>query len=376
MFQFIVTVIVAAAVGGGFFASATGGVCPPNCSSGYCDSKGICKSCKDSFWGPTCEKKCPAHCEYTRCNMTDGTCSGCAQSMYWRPVCENPCPPHCFPGGQCKFKDGTCNSCSTPNWEHMPTCDLPGGCLSPKGTDCNYYDKCLNSLHDCPEVTSVMKPKCDEYLALESKLSKNSTAWSKTTRQCIQKKISDKVLNPQGASFSCDDVSTTFYDEHIDCYLNGGAVSFCSLPPVDKLTIVAHGLSIFRSDPKRIWKVLPTGGKLLISCSNQQLYSGVFSSSPGLWSNLEVQIKKQVALRGWDYASQPNAYASTAFFDQQKRDRRVSVDSAADMQLGIFGTEASTLVTAESVLEAVLAAVKAVEVPADAVLLYNDESLI
>lgn len=56
--------------------------------------------------------------------------------------------------------------------------------------------------------------------------------------------------------------------------------------------------------------------------------------------------------------------------------RRASEDSGVDMQLGVFGTAGSTLVTAESVMEMVKQAVKAVEAPAGSVLLYNGESLI
>lgn len=215
---------------------------------------------------------------------------------------------------------------------------------------------------------------------MDSKLSKDGAAWAKTTRKCIQQKISDKVLMQQGANFSCDDVSTTFFDEHIDCYLNGGTISFCSLSPSDKVAIVSHGASIFFSD--RIWKVGATGGKLLIACSRHQLFADIISSSTGLWSNLELQIKKQVTLRGWDYASQSNPFASYHHelhhhHGLQEHHRRVSEDRAVNMQLGIFGTEVSNLlVTTESVMEAMLAAVKGVEVPTDSFLHYNGVSLI
>ncbi|WAR30160.1 PTPRS-like protein [Mya arenaria] len=98
----------------------------------------LCTSCRDGYWGISCQNICTANC--ASCNIWTGDCLSC-EPGYRGGTCEERCVEYCL---ECDRLNGNCISCDKGHWGYAcdacnvqcKTCNHSNGCL-----ECNvgYY---------------------------------------------------------------------------------------------------------------------------------------------------------------------------------------------------------------------------------------------
>ncbi|XP_062576981.1 receptor-type tyrosine-protein phosphatase T-like [Saccostrea cucullata] len=125
--------------------------CNKSCRT--CDqANGSCLTCVNSSWyGKSCDKKCPYNCSDGKCDITDGACSSCYPGYHGQTCepcdigrygvnCNRFCSDKCR--GPCVKETGDCFECKSELFK-------PPSCLrriesTTKSLDCNKCDNCDN----------------------------------------------------------------------------------------------------------------------------------------------------------------------------------------------------------------------------------------
>jgi hypothetical protein len=152
-------------------------------------------------------------------------------------------------------------------WEGE-SCDVPVGCMHQTALDatCEYYQRCLFSQRQCPDVQDIMGAKCVEYHDLAMQLSPTGQQWAANVTSCIQNKLSDIVLLLHGSNYSCATLNKVFFTEHVDCYLHASEHSFCTLPLWDRVRVVVAGADMILL-PSSFWPTIVSAGELFWACT-------------------------------------------------------------------------------------------------------------
>jgi len=124
----------------------------------------------------------------------------------------------------------------------QPSVILPASCYSPAGTDCHWYRQCLAKMFDCTGqaeyAISYGEKFCNLYEQSKSKFSQKGLQWIDATRKCLQVALVP-FLHICRLQPTCEDIESTAFDSHVDCYLNPYAgFSVCYIPPKDWCRIV------------------------------------------------------------------------------------------------------------------------------------------
>lgn len=314
-----------------------GNPCPdnlPQCR--VCDKNKQCESCHGPLWGATCGSDCPEHCynlKHDGCAHETGLChKGCSYG-FWGPKCEGQCPEHCYNVRHegCAVETGKCKKGCSKGF-HGDFCDIEETCAKPTGTDCSFYDDCLQANVDCELTRNVAKPKCKEFEALEPQLSGPGVGWSKHVRKCLQEVISQNVLQKAGKKFECSAVEESFFRDHLPCYLDGD-VSFCDLALSDQTSVYKNAMGVFFS--RHIWEASKAGAKLTGTCGSKYFQSGVRRVGTAI-DNVRDKIRAALSVKilekfGWNGTLRPGTPDD------------VSPVAAVDALMGGGGAEADKL---------------------------------
>ncbi|XP_062587943.1 protein draper-like isoform X3 [Saccostrea cucullata] len=119
----------------------------------------IVKGCNKTYYGRTCDKKCPGNCENKVCNIINGTCPRCTPG-WTGPFCRNKCwggwhglgckqrcSGHCKNKETCNHVTGRCDDGCADGWMGIQ-CEKPckDGNYGP-GCIYNCSGHCLNDVH-------------------------------------------------------------------------------------------------------------------------------------------------------------------------------------------------------------------------------------
>ena len=109
---------------------------------------------------------------------------------------------------------------------------LPSTCPNPAAiaaipSDCSFYTDCLEATYECGSsgypIGYGLK-YCNSFLNNRASFSPAGQNWINGTLTCLKKALVPAVKDSQG--ITCNDVKTTAFDSHVDCYIDNG---FCDL---------------------------------------------------------------------------------------------------------------------------------------------------
>ena len=109
---------------------------------------------------------------------------------------------------------------------------LPSTCPDPVASaaafqDCSFYPSCLETTFECgPESYPIGygDKYCNRFLDSIDMFSPEGQDWINGTLTCLKGALVPDVQDPTGVT--CDDVETTAFDSHVQCYIDNG---FCDL---------------------------------------------------------------------------------------------------------------------------------------------------
>lgn len=131
------------------------------------------------------------------------------------------------------------NGCQcTPGETYTTPVPLPEECYSPSGTNCEWYNNCLEKKHPCEQTDDAYaltfaEKFCNLYADNYFKFTRNGRNWIDAVRKCLQVALVPFIRpfeNP-----TCEEIKETAFDSHTKCYLEPypGAPSMCDLPISD-----------------------------------------------------------------------------------------------------------------------------------------------
>lgn len=139
--------------------------CSENCADGKCDDEGFCTlGCEVGFFGPSCSKLCPPHCDGPCDSLTtdlqDGHCLACMAGFTGKQ-CEKACHKSCKKckqSGKANTGPKACTACHDDRPEFLE--DSTCRCIKHASRSESNDDKCMCNIPKDPskEATFVQKP--------------------------------------------------------------------------------------------------------------------------------------------------------------------------------------------------------------------------
>ncbi|VDH90907.1 Hypothetical predicted protein [Mytilus galloprovincialis] len=121
---------------------------------------------------------------------------------------------------------------------------LPSQCYSPSGTDCSWYQHCLERKYQCNGTENNFAVKfatkfCNLYSRSNQDFSQDGQKWMDAVRKCLQVSLV-KTIRPY-LHYSCKDVNRIAFDSHTQCYvypdLHYPSISICNLGAADYFSV-------------------------------------------------------------------------------------------------------------------------------------------
>ena len=135
-------------------------------------------------------------------------------------------------------------SCSDGEQHKESSLSLPPRCYSPSGTDCTWYQDCLEEKYKCSEskddyAMTFATKFCNLYTEHYGKFSTSGQAWINSVRKCLQVTLVP-ILRPW-RSLSCKEIKELAFQSHVPCYVNPDekrpGISICNLGPSDFFSV-------------------------------------------------------------------------------------------------------------------------------------------
>ena len=99
---------------------------PCNVNTGYC----LVDDCKGTWYGPTCNQRCPATCVNQNCNRTGDCVEGCIEE-HWGSMCDEICTGNATCNdNSCDQVAGICMECE--KQDPLPLCRTAGTLKQPR----------------------------------------------------------------------------------------------------------------------------------------------------------------------------------------------------------------------------------------------------
>ncbi|KAK3095318.1 hypothetical protein FSP39_013140 [Pinctada imbricata] len=121
---------------------------------------------------------------------------------------------------------------------------LPSYCYSPTGSDCDWYEDCLEKQYSCENTEAADAIKfskifCDLYTDHFDKFSSIGESWVDHARRCMQVQLAP-ILHPANQQ-TCQSLKEMALKSYFpSCYLKpseNNSISFCNLPMKDRWTV-------------------------------------------------------------------------------------------------------------------------------------------
>ncbi|VDI31811.1 Hypothetical predicted protein [Mytilus galloprovincialis] len=135
-------------------------------------------------------------------------------------------------------------SCSYGEQHKESNLTLQPRCYSPSGTDCTWYQDCLEEKYKCSgskdEYAMTFATKfCNLYTEHYGKFTTDGQTWVNAVRKCLQVTLVP-ILRPW-RSLSCKEIKELAFDSHVPCYVHPNdkipGVSICNLGPSDIFSV-------------------------------------------------------------------------------------------------------------------------------------------
>jgi len=119
---------------------------------------------------------------------------------------------------------------------------LPPDCLSPSGTDCTWYSRCLAVQYQCDGQAGYALGYGEKFCKIyEQKLqdfSADGQIWVGAVRKCLQVQLAPVLRFCSQPAYTCDQVKQFAFSTHAKCYLDPyQGLSVCNLTCYDLLEI-------------------------------------------------------------------------------------------------------------------------------------------
>ncbi|XP_071177275.1 uncharacterized protein [Mytilus edulis] len=121
---------------------------------------------------------------------------------------------------------------------------LPSSCYSPSGTDCWWYEECLERKYKCKGTEDDYALEfatkiCNLYNEYFSFFSSRGQIWINSVRKCLQVSLVP-IIRPW-CSKSCKEIKQIAFDSHIPCYVRPNrqdlSISYCNLNFKDRARV-------------------------------------------------------------------------------------------------------------------------------------------
>ncbi|XP_071129974.1 uncharacterized protein [Mytilus edulis] len=135
-------------------------------------------------------------------------------------------------------------SCSDGEQHKVSNLTLPTRCYSPSGSDCTWYQDCLERKYKCSEskddyAMAFATKFCNLYTEHYGKFTTDGQTWVNAVRKCLQVTLVP-LLRPW-RPFSCSEVKQFAFNSHVPCYVQPNEmvpeVSICNLDPSDVFSV-------------------------------------------------------------------------------------------------------------------------------------------
>lgn len=117
----------------------------------------------------------------------------------------------------------------------------------PSSDSCEFYS-CLETEMNCGKkgyLVKIGKRYCENFLALDGKLSAYGEIWLDSTRKCLQQNLLVNYHN----GVECSELKKLTVEDHVECYVQNG---YCGLRLKDQLKVTGLILREFLSTPSYI----------------------------------------------------------------------------------------------------------------------------
>ena len=141
--------------------------------------------------------------------------------------------------------DKECCACQYGQEYTQSDLKLPSECYSPSGTNCEWYENCLEKKYQCSGTDDDYAMEyaikfCNLYDEHVAEFSIEGQTWVNAVRKCLQ--VSLVPLIRPWCSKSCKEVKQTAFASHVSCYVlpnkQDPSISMCNLGFIDLLKIM------------------------------------------------------------------------------------------------------------------------------------------
>ena len=140
--------------------------------------------------------------------------------------------------------DKECCACQYGEKYTLSDLTLPSECYSPSGTNCGWYENCLERKYQCrgteDDYAMEFATKfCNLYNENFAKFSVEGQTWIDAVRKCLQVSLVP-IIRPW-CSKSCKEVKQIAFASHVPCYVlpnkQDPSISMCNLGITDQLKV-------------------------------------------------------------------------------------------------------------------------------------------
>ena len=175
---------------------------------------------------------------------------------------------------------------------------LPSKCYSPSGTNCEWYENCLEKKYQCSGTDedyaiAYGKKYCELFNKHFARFSVEGQTWVNAVRKCLQ--VSLVPLIRPWCSKSCKEVKQIAFASHVPCYVlpnkQNTSISICNLEVPDVWEIIWTIKSSFWYVPLEFLNIM---WNTSIECEHQ---SNIDSTKETIVNVvLEIKIRMQIVL--------------------------------------------------------------------------------
>jgi len=140
--------------------------------------------------------------------------------------------------------DKECCACQYGEEYTQSDLTLPSECYSPSGTNCGWYENCLEKKYQCRGTDDDYAMEyatkfCNLYKENFADFSVEGQTWVDAVRKCLQVSLVP-IIRPW-CSKSCKEVKQIAFASHVPCYVlpnkQDPSISICNLGIIDKLKV-------------------------------------------------------------------------------------------------------------------------------------------
>ena len=213
-------------------------------------------------------------------------------------VCEDQRAIFCYYQCMLEIYDATsgpvdkeCCTCQDGQEYTQSDLTLPSECYSPSGTDCEWYENCLEKKYKCSGTDddyaiAYATKFCELFNKHFAKFTVEGQTWLNSVRKCLQ--VSLVPLIRPWCSKSCKEVKHIAFASHVSCYIvpnkQDPSISICNLELSEFWEIFWTTKSSLWDAPYESWNILKN---TLNECWNQ---SNIHSTNETI-VNVVLEIK-------------------------------------------------------------------------------------